>query len=329
MITSIAPPGCCRSPARRSATAGSPSTAAGSSRRPVDPPRPPASSATRAVDRGARRDPARPRQRAHASRAVLDARQVPPATRCRRGSRALMALRAAASAPEPPAPIVRRAIAEARASRARRSSATSRNTLGRRRRCWRDSQLPAARVPRAARLQCRRIPERSWRRAGRSSTALTPVDVAAAVDRAARAVLGVAGAVPRDRAARCAARPIERPPRRVAGGSASSCATAAGAWRDAARGARRLERRWTAAGCGPVEYLDRLGLCRTAAARRARRAARRTTSWRGWPTRRRDARDLSAQQPLDGRGRRRRSSGSTRRASAWRSAPTAWPASRI
>ena len=59
----------------------------------------------------------------------------------------------------------------------------------------------------------------------------------------------------------------------VAGGGASSSRTAAGPWRDAARGARRVEPGVAARlACGPVEYLDRLGFLDARAARRARRA---------------------------------------------------------
>ena len=62
--------------------------------------------------------------------------------------------------------------------------------------------------------------------------------------RAARAVLGVARPVPRDRRVRRARPSAQRPPRRVAGGGASSCATAP------ARGATLLEQlgAWNAAG---------------------------------------------------------------------------------
>ena len=116
----------------------------------------------------------------------------------------------------------------------------------------------------------RRTRRRSWTRDRGQSRRCTPIALAAARRRAARAVFGVAGAVAGDRPT-AARRPAQHPPRRVGRGD-EFLRDGTGAWRTLLERLGAWNAALDAAGCGPVEYLDRLGLVDRPPARRARRA---------------------------------------------------------
>ena len=318
--------GCCRSPA------ADPRRLGRGRRRPDRrvgrAPAPPAPDG--AASRRSRRvrDPARPRQRAHPSRALLAAR---PGAAGRvdvdAWVAALIALRRAACRipTQPNRRRRRRASREARAAGTALVGDISNTLVDRSHRCA--TAACRRRVPRAARVQRDRSGTRS--RGGRAARidALDAGRAGVRVEpRAARAVLGVAGAVQAiaRRAARTRVR--QRPPRRVARGSRVPARRQRAVAR-AARGARRVEPGVDAARLRARSSTSTtFGLLNDAAAGRPRRAAHRRGAGAAGGGRR-DARHLSAQQPLDGRRQRRRSSGSTRPACASRSAPTAWRAS--
>ena len=260
-------------------------------RRPADPPRSTAPSATaRPLDLGARRHPARPRQRAHASRAVVDARAGAAGdVDAARGRRALIALRRSTGP---------RADTVAADRDGDRRSARGGHGAGRRRHATRWPPTPLLRERGCRRRVFRELlgfsvadPDaRSSRRAGAARRADADRPAACASRRAARAVLGVAGAAAARSRERRGDAPIEHPPRRVAARRCEFLRTAA------ARGATLLERsgawnptRGQPPGCGPVEYLDRLGLLndrllavhgvQLTDAELARLAARRRDAW--------------------------------------------------
>ena len=107
----------------------------------------------------------------------------------------------------------------------------------------------------------------------------------------------------------------------------SSSATAPGRGASCSSSSARGTTGWEPPACGPVEYLDRLGLVTGRAARGARRAAHGRGA-RAPGGGRRDGRDLSAEQSVDRRRRAADRALLRARACASRSAPTAWRASR-
>ena len=303
---------------RRSATAASRSTAVASSR--VGDPRRRWTAAR--SDLGDVAHPARPRQRAHAPRAVVLRDAVPPAAsmpawaaaahRASDSRRWRMRILEAIAA----------AIGEARGSgtlcvRRHQQHAGDVRAAG----CGGESV--ARRVSRADRVHRRRTRRRSCDRA---------IERAAALPQTARLQLSLAAHAPysvspalfaaiarTDARAPSAASIWRSRPRR-----SSSCATGSGPWRSCSRSSASGIRRGRRRACGPVRIWTGSGSS-TPRARRARRADDRP-ELSLLAAARRNARDLPAQQhgpaPV-----RRRSRGSTRPACASRSAPTAWPAS--
>ena len=277
----IAPPGSCRSRSRRSATAGSRSTTAASSRSARagagDAPATSLGSRSRTS-----RDPARPRQRAHASRALLPAR-----TRCRRratlrrlGARLIAARRQRPDPGGPDDPRRRRARrSPRRVPPAPRWSATSATRL---------VSVPLLREAAMRRVVFHELigfnaPDpRRWsrRRASGCGPATSPATACASAwprmrrtrcrrrcSRRSRAELASSGA-------RSACTSASRPRR------SSSCAPAAGHGARCSTSSARGTRTGRSPACGPVEYLRAIGLL-TDACWRCTASSSRTSSCRG------------------------------------------------
>ena len=299
----IAPPGCCRSRARRSATAGSRSTAARDRRRRAAADRPsaigrrmrPRSAIAASSCPGSSTRTRTSSCRGCASR--LPRRHVDAGA----GRAALMALRRGVAVDPLPGDAARRLPRRSRSGTS--ADRRRRQHLATYRRCCAECGCPRMVFREligftvddpeeaiAAAAGCSSTPCRSrptlrvdaWHRT--LPTPCRPPLLAGA--RRAHAPDASAG----------------DPPWRVSQRSSSCSQTGRGSWRRSSRRWARGTPAWQPPGCGPVDYLERLGLLDRRLRRRPRRAVRPTRSSRGWPPRGATLVTCPAQQRWTGAG---------------------------